>query len=620
MFSDLIINTPWWFLLLVILIGLAYASILYLYNKKNKLSKILTSLLFIFRFLSVTILAFLLLSPFLKTKSKQLEKPIIVFGIDNSRSMILSKDSAMIKTQFTEQLAAVKNSLNQDYDVDVYAFGEKVQAIESLTFDHEITNYADFLTKMKEDYAGLNIGALIVAGDGLNNRGIDPVFAASEINFPIYTIALGDTSTNKDLKINDVRYNSIVYLGDEFPVEINISAKKLESKNAVLKIYAYGNLQSQKLIKINTDQFNRSYSFLINALKPGKHRIRVLIETDAEEFNTENNVRNVFIDVLDNRQKILLLANAPHPDITAIRQSIEMNKNYELDITYANKFNKQIDDYDLVIMHQLPSLKNHMTGLFEQVSEKEIPTLYILGKQSNTQVFNRFYQGIEFRSAGRNFEEAQAIINPNFSFFSFDQELSNIIESLPPLIVPLGNFQLLPNTTVFASQKISKIETDYPLVAISSLEGIKNGLIAGEGLWMWRIHNYLQENNTKAFDTFIEKTVQLLLLRKDKRYFRLTTKGEYSSNEDIVISAELYNQSYESVNQSDVSFTLTNESNEKFNYLFSPSEQAYMLNLKQLPVGVYKYSASTTLGAEKYGQQGEFIVSGESIESRILQS
>ena len=402
--------------MLVILIGLAYASILYLYNRKNKLSKTLTSLLFIFRFLSVAILAFLLLSPFLKTKSKQLEKPIIVFGIDNSRSMILTKDSAMIKTQFTEQLAAVKNSLNQDYDVDIYAFGEKVQAIESLTFDHEITNYADFLTKMKEDYAGLNIGALIVAGDGLNNRGIDPIFAASDINFPIYTLALGDTSTNKDLKINDVRYNSIVYLGDEFPVEINISAKKLKGKNAILKIYAYGKLQSQKPIRINTDQFNRSYDFLINAVKPGKHRIRVLIETEIEEFNTENNVRSVFIDVLDNRQKILLLANAPHPDIAAIRQSIEMNKNYELDITYAKQFDKQIDDYDLVITHQLPSLKNHMTGLFAQISEKEIPILFILGKQSNTQVFNRYYQGIEFRSAGRNFEVARPSSIPILAF------------------------------------------------------------------------------------------------------------------------------------------------------------------------------------------------------------
>lgn len=137
---------------------------------------------------------------------------------------------------------------------------------------------------------------------------------------------------------------------------------------------------------------------------------------------------------------------------------------------------------------------------------------------------------------------------------------------------------------------------------------------------MWRIHNYLQKNNTRAFDTFIAKTVQLLLLRKDKRYFRTTTKGEYSSNEDIIIQAELYNQSYEPVNQPDVNFTLTNEENEKFNYLFSPHNTAYLLNLKQLPVGVYKYAANTSLGGEKYRRQGEFVVSGESIENRILQA
>ena len=620
MVSDLIINTPWWFLLLVILIGLAYAALLYSYNRKNKLGNALTVILFSFRFIAVSILAFLLLSPFLKTRSKQLEKPIIVFGIDNSRSMVLSKDSTLLKTQFIDELSTIKNIVSQDYDFDVYTFGQEVQFTESPTFDDEITNYADFITKMKEDYAGLNMGAMVIAGDGLNNRGIDPVFAATDINFPIYTIALGDTSSIRDLKINDVRYNSIVYLDDDFPIEVNVSAKKLEGNSALLKVFAFGKLQSQKQIKINKTQFNKSYSFLIPAVKPGKHRIRIMVETEAEEFNIENNARNVFIDVLDNRQKILLLANAPHPDIAAIKQSIELNKNYELEIAYAAQFRSTIEDFDLVILHQLPSIQYQMTGLLEAVNKKEIPVLYILGKQINTRLFNRNYQGIEFRSAGRNFEEALAIINPNFSFFSFDEELANSIEALPPLIVPLGNFQLLPNTTVFAFQRISNIETEYPLVAFSTVEGIKNGFIAGEGMWMWRIHNYLQNNNTKAFDTFIEKTVQLLLLRKDKRYFRTITKGEYSSNEDIIIQAELYNQSYEPVNQPDVNFTLTNEENEKFNYLFSPNNSAYLLNLKQLPVGVYKYMATTSLGGEKYRRQGEFVVSGESIESRVLQA
>jgi len=259
LFTDLIINTPWWFLLLVILIGLVYSGILYFKNKKNKLSKILTTILFVFRFIAVTVLAFLLLSPFIKTKSKQLEKPVIVIGIDNSRSMVLSKDSAAIRNGFMSQVNTIKEQLEEKYDVDTYVFGDQVQLSEEPQFEHEVTNYADFIMKVKEDYAGMNFGALVIAGDGINNRGIDPVFAASTINYPIYTIALGDTTTSKDLKINDVRYNSIIYLEDDFPIEVNVSSKQMNGEKAVLKIYVFGKLQSRRNINISADDFNRSY-------------------------------------------------------------------------------------------------------------------------------------------------------------------------------------------------------------------------------------------------------------------------------------------------------------------------------------------------------------------------
>lgn len=534
--------------------------------------------------------------------------------------MLLSKDSMELVSGFREQLETLKNQLEQKYDVDFYLFGDQIMLSESPQFDQDVTNYADFIMKVKEDYSGINFGALVIAGDGINNRGIDPVFAASDTRFPIYTIALGDTSKNKDLKINDVRYNSIIYLDDQFPVEVNISAKQLQNQKAILKLFTFGKQVVRRTININRDDFNKTYRFLLDASEAGKQRMHIVVETDAEEVNTENNRRNIFFDVLDNRQKILLLANSPHPDITAIKQSIGQNKNYELDLYYANTLKGTVETYDLVILHQLPSLQQPVQGLLNQIKEKDIPALYILGKQSNIAFFNRHYEGVDFRMVGRNFEEAQASVNPNFRLFTFDELLASELEKFPPLIVHLGNYNVLQSTSVFSTQRINNLETDYPLVAFSPIEGIKNGFIAGEGLWMWRMHNYLLSDNTDAFDTFIQKTVQLLLLRKDKRFFRVITDGEYTGSHNVVVMAELYNQSYEQVNTSDVNFTLKNESGESFNFLFSPVDQSYSLDLKRLPIGVYNYQANTRLGTETYFSRGEFVVSGESLESRTLQA
>jgi len=72
------------------------------------------------------------------------------------------------------------------------------------------------------------------------------------------------------------------------------------------------------------------------------------------------------------------------------------------------------------------------------------------------------------------------------------------------------------------------------------------------------------------------------------------------------------------VNDVDVNFILTNEDGERYNYVFSPFKKVYVLKLKKLPVGVYKYLATAKLGNEKYKSGGEFIVAGRSLESRNL--
>ena len=49
-------------------------------------------------------------------------------------------------------------------------------------------------------------------------------------------------------------------------------------------------------------------------------RITIKIENQTSQ--------NLIIELLEGKNKILLLANAPHPDVTALKQSITDNINY----------------------------------------------------------------------------------------------------------------------------------------------------------------------------------------------------------------------------------------------------------------------------------------------------
>ena len=46
------------------------------------------------------------------------------------------------------------------------------------------------------------------------------------------------------------------------------------------------------------------------------------------EFSNRNNRQDVYVEVIDGKEKILLLALAPHPDVKALKSIIEKNENY----------------------------------------------------------------------------------------------------------------------------------------------------------------------------------------------------------------------------------------------------------------------------------------------------
>ncbi len=620
MFSNLIISYPWWTVIPVLFAGLIYAGLLYYRNKSNKIGFGWIAVLFTLRFLAVSLLAFLLLSPFIRNKKKIIEKPIVILGFDNSMSMTMGKDTTFSYPDFLLNLDRISTELSKKYNLDKWAFAENATLDIAPDFTGEVSDYTQMLRQVNENYKGANVGALVVFGDGIYNRGIDPLYAATEIKFPIYTLALGDTSVNRDLKINDVRFNSLVYLGDQFPIEINVNAFGLKNENATLKIFAFGKEVGRKSIQIGNNYFNKSFQFNLKAERQGSQRFRISIETNAEEVSKENNQRSIFIEVLNNRKKVLILAHAPHPDLGALKESIEQSKNYIAEIQYANKLKAKISDYDLVILHQLPSKTYPINALLTNLEKQEIPVLFVLGKQSSISSFNKNFGGLSIQSTIGKIEEARANLNPSFSLFTFSPEHKQQLENFPPLKVPLGNYKVSQGASVFAFQEINRISTDFPLIAFTNNSGRRTGVITGEGLWLWRIHNYLTEGNTAAFHAFIDKTVQLLMARKDKRHFRVITKGTYPSYQNVVVSAELYNQSYEPVNEVDVNLKLTNEEGEQFNYAFSAYDKSYQLDLKHLEEGVYRYQAQTKMGSKNYSAKGEFIVSSQSLESRNLQA
>ncbi len=606
----IITEYPWWFSFFCLLAGVAYSFVLYRKEKKfSELSVWIIRAMVIFRFMAVSILAFLLLSPLIKTQTRELEKPILLVAQDNSESLVIGKDSGYYKNEYKKQVENFIEKASDKFDVQFYSFGDKISSEKKFDFSEKQTDISTLINELNNKYANRNVGVFILATDGLYNKGESPIYAAEEFKIPIYTIALGDTSVKKDLILPKVAHNRISYLGNTFPIEILVDAKQYKGKSTQVTV-SRGNekLFSQK-IDINSNNFTQKIGVQIEAKQKGLQHYKVSLSQLPNEVTFSNNVQDIFIDVIDGREKVLILAASPHPDINVLKQAIVSNQNYEVEFALADNFTKSVNAYNFVILHQIPSVDNNYAKLMADVNRSNCSALYILGNQSNVSIFNSYSLGINIGGARSKPNEVQAVLNNSFPLFTISEEARNYLKYFPPLLAPYGTYKTSNSCNVLATQQIGAVVSKQPLIVFNEVNDKKVGIILGEGIWRWKLNNYLAHNNQNIFNELINKTVQYLSVKADKSLFRIITKNNYFENEAVQFEAELYNESYELINAAEVNIVITNSANKKYPFTFSKTANAYILNAGNFSSGEYKYEARAKVGEKILTQKGEFTIS-----------
>jgi hypothetical protein len=612
----LITERPWWFILFCILLGAAYALILYPYktlkpveNKKPKLLWLMTGL----RFFTVSFLAFLLMSPLIKSYQVEVQKPIIVLAQDNSASILLNKDSAFYRTDYLKNLEALKNTLNEKFDVKFYSFGKSLNENPTINFNEKQTNISALMDAVYDKYEGQNLGAVILASDGTYNQGSNPIYSNEKLKTTIYTIALGDTAFPRDVFIKRVRSNAIAYLGNSFPIEIEAMAYGYNGRNLTVSVIHNGQVESIQNIVSTSSRFSKTLLLNFDAKAKGMQRYTITISRQVGELSYLNNIKDVFIDVIDGRQKILLLADAPHPDLGALKNAIETNQNYEVQIVYANELpsdvSAKIREYSLVILHQLPSTDYSTKNVFDALDKIKMPRLYILGSRSNLPVFNSLNDGLSISNNRGNYNDALPKLTKDFNLFTLSDETINAIDKFPPLQAPFGTYAPAGDARGLFQQQIGSTVTDMPLVMFSNKNDHKTGIISGEGIWRWRLQEYAQNQSQSASNEVLTKIIQYLSAKDDKRLLRITSSQKtFEENENVMFDAEVYTPSYELTNEPEVSFKITNEEGKTFDYQFSKSGRTYHLDCGILPVGSYRYTAGAATGGKNEMVSGQFTI------------
>ena len=623
--TTFIFTYPWWFLLFCLSVGALFSYLLYgkrkfifTENEPKGWKYGLAAL----RFFSTSLIVFLLLSVLIKTKHTEEEKPVILFLQDNSASLNTSFGKTS-KAQYAKDIDALQAKLKDKYEVIAYNFGAQIKPYQNPNYTEQETDISTAFDELYMQNGSRNIGAVILATDGIYNKGNSPLYNKNILAAPIYTIALGDTLVKKDAFIKSVKYPDIVYLGDQFSLNIQIEANHLQGQNTTLEVTAPdGKVLLNKVITINSDHFNLQTEVIGDANKPGVLPFHIRLKTITGETITENNYDIAYVEVLDGRQKIILLYDAPHPDIKALKNAIEQNKNYQIEVSDIKSATLNYKDADLIILDGLPSNgAASKISLLQEIVNAATPILFIVSSNVNIAQLNMLQKIVQFPTTAANGNDVVPIYSAAFSKFSLTENTLKTISGLPPLLSPFGKYQTAATADILFKQQIGTIPTDQPLILFNEVNGKKSGFICGEGIWRWRINEYAQTKKTEATDEVINKSIQYLTVKGDKRRFRVhTPKTIFNANEPISIDAELYNESYELVNDVDANCIIKEQSGKEYKYTFDKTTNAYTLNAGILPVGNYTIQAKAEYKGKINAAVSNFTVRKVLLETLQLQA
>ena len=628
--------SPAWFIALAFAAAVIAAGGLYWKNRKDELDRKWRIALSILRFGFVFCVCILLFLPVTETTKEETRKPVCFLALDQSFSMQgafadtgqalqeASTDSSNPASPFLQAtlkgIEHLGKKLENDFRVEEIAFGATARKGFGPVFSSPATNYQALFERIKSLSPEEGNACVVLISDGNPNTGSEPSAAYRACALPLFTVAIGDTTRHPDIFIGQVQHNRYARKGNVFPVRIHIGKDRVGMEAATLELSCQGKTIRKERIDLGQTE---EIEWEIPAEETGAIRYELRLAPLPGEKNVQNNRAGFTVQVMDEQRKILIIAQSPHPDISALKQAFERNGNYEVQAVACQRGQRLeagtglLDEADLIILHGLPS-KEEDLGRFATSLERK-PLWYVITPSTSLQAFNQLPTGIRIHARNHSWNEAQALFNRDFSQFeASDGEIARYLD-FPPLHCPFARYETLPGGQAVFYQSILQTPTRDPLAWIGRQGQDAVLVIAGQGLWKWPLADFQTNGNTGIFDRLMERFVQLTTAPSVKENLVIDCPQTLSESQRLVAGAQLYNASFEKVSRAEIQFLLKNENDGKeYAFEFLPEGLDYRLDAGFLPEGDYTYLASCRKGNEHYQASGRIRIQESRIENPQL--
>jgi hypothetical protein len=562
-------------------------------------------LLFALRASGFALVFFVLIAPLIQHKEREILKPVVAVLVDNSRSMLFGPDSTIIKTELLKNLEATTANAG-NAEIQFYRFDGSLAA-EAADFSGSATDIGKALHDIKREIPRDRLGAVVLVSDGIFNRGSNPLYEATTGLVPIYTVALGDSTRQRDVGFGEVVAPRFVFRGDEILVQATVTASNFFGEEMQVRLKQGNTVLAANKVKAADANFASIQRFTIKTKEPGTFAYDLEIPVVAGERNTRNNTYRFYVEVIESRKKITIISPAPHPDVAAIREALKKIDAYEVGYKKLDEGTTIDPDAELAIVFLQPNVPARVYQAV--ISNYSGPLWLVVDAQIDGRIPGMVVRELtipRMRQAG----VVRPVLNQDFGLFKFSKETLEALGKLQNVAAFGGQMQTKqPSELLFATPD------GFPLALYGGAENRRLCVFSMNSLWQLRMQNFKNYQNHTAFDEWMQLTAQYLTVESNSNRLRLYYEPRIAAGESLVVRAEVYDAAMRPTTAATVSLNVVSADGSKQEYALPQRDNTYGTDISGLAAGTYKLQASAVLGSENLSAQGELIVFEQTLEA-----
>ena len=552
--------------------------------------------------------------------------------MDDSSSMKLPDEGSGARIDAMKQLMSANSgfysTLSDKFKLRAYKFAanaERIQNASELSASGEETNITSALDQAARESAGLPMSGLIVITDGANNAGSGDDESATSLSatlanlrsrgLPVYAIGIGPDSLEGDVELIRATAPRRSLSGSPVTSELLVRANG-GRKSITVDLSEDNHLLRSQEIPIQGDATTVS-RVTFTPSSPGVHRYTLTARPPSDDPVPENNSRELVIDVVDWKPKILHLEGEPRWEYPKIRESVAEEKNitlvsvlrsadgkfYRQGVENADelvngfpKSEEELFKYDAFILGSIEATFFSFDQLkaVEQFVFRRGGTLLALGGQKT---FNNggygstpladllpiYLSGVkETSSESQTFKAAPADRgrdHPAARLVDQADPNAKAWERMPAITLPEVITETKPGASVILEARNTKEKNRVvPLLVEERYGRGKTMSLLASDTWRWRM---MLESKDKSFETFWRNLLRYAVESAPRPLEASTERSFYGSSELVQIRAEVNDEKFLKISDATVSA-----------HLISPSGRAIDVPLKQTVEGGFEGYAS----------------------------